>query len=130
MGTLYKRKLLRTNRFRTNSNVAGTFAVVTRVYLKAYPAFETINTVSGQVICQDNDSYIEMIGALLDLQVPVRNAGQAVCFNFSNLYVPLHIFFKLKIKTGYLGDIPFKSRPCSILFRSFYQQCRDSQPNA
>ncbi|KND88978.1 hypothetical protein TOPH_06479 [Tolypocladium ophioglossoides CBS 100239] len=54
----------------------GTFAVVTRAYIKTYPAFKTVNTVSGQVVCQNASSYSEMISVMVDLQVAARGANQ------------------------------------------------------
>ncbi|KAJ3492527.1 hypothetical protein NLG97_g5329 [Lecanicillium saksenae] len=54
----------------------GAFAVVTRVWLKTYPAFKTINTVSGVVACADAASYNNLISAMVDVQIPSRKAGQ------------------------------------------------------
>jgi FAD/FMN-containing dehydrogenase len=53
----------------------GAFAVATRVYLKTYPAFAAVNTIYGQVGCANYDSYSELIARLVELQLPLREAG-------------------------------------------------------
>ncbi|KAF2704324.1 FAD-binding domain-containing protein [Pleomassaria siparia CBS 279.74] len=56
----------------------GAFGVVTHVWLKAYPALAAVNTVAGPVVCQDRASYEQMINTLIDLQVPLNDAGHSV----------------------------------------------------
>ncbi|KAF2177939.1 FAD-binding domain-containing protein [Zopfia rhizophila CBS 207.26] len=57
----------------------GTFAVVTRVYIRTYPAFKAVNTIAGQIACANYSAYSELIGRLVDLQLPMRNAGHTAC---------------------------------------------------
>lgn len=57
----------------------GTFAVTTRVYLKAYPMFETINTIAGGIVCKDQSAYEKIIDEMVELQLPLRAANQTVC---------------------------------------------------
>ncbi|KAF2122532.1 hypothetical protein BDV96DRAFT_593064 [Lophiotrema nucula] len=54
----------------------GAFGVVTRAYFKVYPAFDAVNTFFGQITCPDNASYANLISQMVDLQVPLRDAGQ------------------------------------------------------
>lgn len=56
----------------------GAFGVVTRVWLKTYSAFKTINTVSGVVQCADSASFASLISNIIDVQIPTRAAGQTV----------------------------------------------------
>jgi hypothetical protein len=56
----------------------GTFGVSTRVWLKTFPAFKAVNTVTGGIVCKDRNSYKNMVGTLMDLQKPLRQAGFTV----------------------------------------------------
>lgn len=78
---------------------AGAFAVTTRVYLKAYPSYHAINTVGGGIVCENKDSYSNVISAMVDLQLPLRDANQSVCRRILG-----SLRYSANIKTGYLGD--------------------------
>jgi hypothetical protein len=56
----------------------GTFGVVTRTYLKTYPPLRVIDTIAGDITCRDRKDYETVISHLVDLQVPLRNAGYTV----------------------------------------------------
>ncbi|RWA11321.1 hypothetical protein EKO27_g3777 [Xylaria grammica] len=53
----------------------GAFGVVTRIWLKAYPALPAINTVAGNVGCKDYESYGRLISNLVDNTVALRDLG-------------------------------------------------------
>lgn len=57
----------------------GAFAVVTRAYVKAHPAFSAVNSVAGQIGCADRASYEGLVRAIVDLQAPLREKGHTVC---------------------------------------------------
>jgi hypothetical protein len=52
--------------------------VVTRVYLKTYPAFAAINSLAGTILCSNASTFNNLISALVDVQVSVRDHGHAV----------------------------------------------------
>ncbi|KAJ4344564.1 uncharacterized protein N0V89_012308 [Didymosphaeria variabile] len=54
----------------------GAFAVVTRAYFRAYPAFTAVNTFFGLIVCSDKDNYAKALETLVDQQGPLREAGQ------------------------------------------------------
>lgn len=58
---------------------SGAFAAVTKVYIKAYPAFKTINTVTGKLKCHSQESYAKLIDAIIDLQVTLFDLEHPVC---------------------------------------------------
>jgi hypothetical protein len=56
----------------------GAFGVNTRVWLKTFPAFKAVTTVTGAVVCKDKATYKNMISNLMDIQKPLRAAGFTV----------------------------------------------------
>ncbi|KAI1817328.1 FAD-binding domain-containing protein [Poronia punctata] len=53
----------------------GVFGVTTRIWLKAHPALAAVNTVGGQVGCEDTEAYGRLINSLVDNQVSLRDLG-------------------------------------------------------
>ncbi|KAI8950396.1 FAD-binding domain-containing protein [Xylaria longipes] len=53
----------------------GAFGVTTRIWLKSYPALAAVNTVAGQVGCEDYESYTRLINSLVDNAMTLRNKG-------------------------------------------------------
>lgn len=52
--------------------------MTTRVYIKAHDYYPAINAVVGQVACEDNASFRELVSTMVDMQISVREKGQAV----------------------------------------------------
>ncbi|KPM41001.1 hypothetical protein AK830_g5530 [Neonectria ditissima] len=82
----------------------GAFAVVTRVYFKAHPAMEAINTVAGTIQCQDKNSFARLIDELVELQISLREAGHSGAFSTGQPsdYLAVVLSFKIsdRVKTA------------------------------
>ncbi|CAI6338248.1 unnamed protein product [Periconia digitata] len=53
----------------------GSFAVVTKTYLKTYPAFESVQTALGVVQCEGRESWIELVTRMVKAQAFLRKDG-------------------------------------------------------
>ena len=83
----------------TNADEGGAFAVVTRLYLNAYPPFTAVNAVAGTILCSTWSAYSELVSRMVDLQVPIRDAGHVLCLTLIYLLLQSSL-----IMPGYLGE--------------------------
>jgi hypothetical protein len=78
----------------------GAFGVTTGVYLKAYPAFGAVNTVSGSIGCANYSAYSELITRLVDIQPRIRDQGHAGIWEASGAQLGLALLSVKPLKSA------------------------------
>lgn len=95
--------------------------MVTRSWIKAYPAFDVVNTIGGQVGCANLSSYQTLISTMVDLQLAMREQGHTVSGIYSISSANKLLTLALN-GVGYLGNDCILIGPCPPFHRATRKQ--------